>query len=357
MHGELLTQLQSLVKYCKRDDSQIRKWVNDYDEHWGIKVFELVQDPRPHSSPPMLHQQPFHPHNQNHPHHDKPYEPPHRRMSDARNGGPQHSFGHNQNDSRAPHFNQQHGATQSYPNNQIKRSASYSPPSPILYTPRQSQSSVTNGSSSRSSSCAASDSYNTNEGRATGSAASVGPRNDSTTGNHGKGREQSSSRWPHVGIEPPECGNPFGDSNPRYSGAAARVSGGKGDEGGELGGNNRRVNGSGVQESSIARNIQPSSEGIQSLPSLKASGLLDSWGSPWKTGLIETHSNGLQRAPHQVSSATPRRTTPPVPNLSLLTVSHPVQRLRARPDATDLRATSTLKAVPVGLPWLAKESR
>lgn len=345
------------MKYCKRDDSQIRRWANDYDEHWGIKVFELVQDPWPHPSPPLQHQQPFHPHNQQHSHgHDKPYEP-HRRMSDVRNPGPQHTFGHNQNDSRAPHFNQQHGTTQSYPNNQIKRSASYSPRSPILYTPGQSQSSITNGSSSRSSSCAASDSYSANEGRGTGSAASVGPRNDSTTGNHGKGREQSSSRWPHVGLEPPECGRPSGDPNARYSGAAAvgsRVSGGNGDEGGELGGNSRRGNGSGVQESSVPRNIQPSNE---SLPSLKASGLLDSWGSPWKTGLIETHPSGLQRPPHQVSSATPRRTTPPVPNLSLLTVSQPAQRMRPRPEPTDLRTTSALKAVPVGLPWLAKESR
>lgn len=359
----LILCLQSLVKYCKRDDSQLRKWVNDYDEHWGIKIFELVQDLRPHTSPSTHH--PPHSHNQLHlslSHgHDKPHETRHGRISDARIAGPQHTFGHNHNsttDSRPPPpLNQPLGASlQSFTtSNQLKRSGSRSPRSPNFYMHGQLQSALTSSSCSRGSSGNQSDSASdSGEGNGIRSAASVGQRNDS---NHGKGRDQSNSLW---SLDASRSGNSSGEPSSRYSGAAAvgsRLSGGNdGGEGGESVG--RRVNGSGMQESSVQRSVHPS-EGVQSLPSLKASGLLDSWGSPWKTGLIEGVNVGQQRTPNQVSSTSPRRTTPPVANLSMLTVSsvsHAVQS-RPHPEATHLRATSTLKAVPVGLPWLAKESR
>jgi len=99
---------------------------------------------------------------------------------------------------------------------------------------------------------------------------------------------------------------------------------------------------------------------VQSLPSLKASGLLDSWGSSWKSGSIEIQLNGTagspQHQPPQILSTSPRRTTPPglgVLNLPSVSQHHQVRPLK---EPTDLRS-STLQAVPVGLPWLAKESR
>jgi hypothetical protein len=320
----------------------------------------LVQDPRPPISPLV---QPHHlPHSHNHQHsslahgHNKPYEAPRRRMSDVRNTRPQHSFGYNQNTTTDSRPQQHVTGKQSYtdtPDNQFKRSASHSPRSPDLYTLAKSQSTITNGSSSRASSgnqsdSAASDTFSANEGHGSSSAASMGPRNDSMTGNHSKGRDQTSSRWSHGGAEASASGNTSGESSSRYSGTAVvgpRLLGGK--TGGE-GGDSRRVNGSG---SSIPRNVQSPSDGVRSLPSLKASGLLDSWGSPWKTGSVEVRPmGGLQRPPSHV---TPRRTSPPVANLSMLTVSQAVQS-RSHSEVTDLR---TLKAVPVGLPWLAKESR
>ena len=288
--------------------------------------------------------------------------------------GPQHGFGHNHIDSRQQLLNQQHGTvTQPYSgsnsDNQLKRSASQSPRSTT--SPGQSQDAITNGSLSRGSSGNQSDSivtdhFSADDGNVIGSAASVNSRTDSMTGNYGKGRDQSGSRWSHVGPEASVSGYISDEPSSRYSGTAGGgswLSGGKnGDDGGELQGSNRRVHGSGAQERSIQKNVQPSGDGVQSLPSLKASGLLDSWGSPWKTGLIEVHPNdvgGLQRPLNQVSSASPRRTTPPVANLSMLTVSSVSQGVSSKPhsEVNDLRATSTLKAVPVGLPWLAKEPR
>ena len=348
--------LQSLVKYCKRDDSQLRKWANDYDEHWGIKVFELVQDFRPHTSPSTQH--PPHSHSSLSHGHDNLHETRHRRISDARITGPQHNFGHNHNpttDSRPPPPPLNQPLAQSFntsnPNNHLKRSGSGSPQSPNFYLHGQPLSALTSSSCSRGSSGNQSDSASdSSEGNGIRSAASVGQRNDP---NHGKGRDQSNSLWSS------RSGNSSGEPSSRYSGPAAvgsRLSGGK--DGGEGESAGRRLNGSGMQENSVQRSVHPN-EGVQSLPSLKASGLLDSWGSPWKTGLIEGVNVGLQRTPNQVSSTSPRRTTPPVANLSMLTVSsvsHAVQS-RPHPEATHLRATSALKAVPVGLPWLAKESR
>ncbi|KAF5335977.1 hypothetical protein D9611_006287 [Ephemerocybe angulata] len=48
--------LWALIKYCKRDDQQIRAWCADYEESFGTRMVELVQDWRPHPSPPQRHQ-------------------------------------------------------------------------------------------------------------------------------------------------------------------------------------------------------------------------------------------------------------------------------------------------------------
>lgn len=44
-----------LIKYCKRDDAQIRAWCADYEDSFGTKMFDLVADWKPHPSPPQRH--------------------------------------------------------------------------------------------------------------------------------------------------------------------------------------------------------------------------------------------------------------------------------------------------------------
>ncbi|KAF8202552.1 fungal-specific transcription factor domain-containing protein [Pholiota molesta] len=105
--------LWSLIKYCKRDDPQIRKWASEYEDAYGTRVFEMVQDWRSQPSPPQLHQYPSHSHSHSQPlqsqqsqthhlpqqpshnsHHPSSYHTqhkhqlPHRRLSDVRTSGP-----------------------------------------------------------------------------------------------------------------------------------------------------------------------------------------------------------------------------------------------------------------------------
>ncbi|KAG6891197.1 hypothetical protein C0995_008449 [Termitomyces sp. Mi166 len=84
--------LWSLIKYCQRDDPQIRNWCSTYAEEWGTRIRELALERHqvyPSSSahgygasrlPPSQHKPQEQP-----PQHIQPLPPQHRRLSDVRN--------------------------------------------------------------------------------------------------------------------------------------------------------------------------------------------------------------------------------------------------------------------------------
>lgn len=83
------------------------------------------------------------------------------------------------------------------------------------------------------------------------------------------------------------------------------------------------------------------SDGPQSLPSLKASGLLDSWNNPRTTE--QKPSPGLQQR-------SPRRSPP-------ISVGAPTSTSSAGGAEPDIGRSVQSSGMPVGLPWLANESR
>ena len=90
----------------------------------------------------------------------------------------------------------------------------------------------------------------------------------------------------------------------------------------------------------------------QSLPSLKASGLLDSWNtgkdSPMTGTWAPAHSRGeSQRSPLRHQSPT-RRTPPPPPSMGMVPYCSPQESDSSR---------ASKNGMPVGMPWLANESR
>jgi hypothetical protein len=93
-------------------------------------------------------------------------------------------------------------------------------------------------------------------------------------------------------------------------------------------------------------------DGSQSLPSLKASGLLDSWNagkdSPMVTWAPVTLSRGeSQRSPLRRQSPT-RRSPPPPPSMGMAPYCMPQESDSSR---------ASKNGMPVGMPWLANESR
>jgi len=90
-------------------------------------------------------------------------------------------------------------------------------------------------------------------------------------------------------------------------------------------------------------------DGNQSLPSLKASGLLDSWGTASRDAQKQAPNGASQKQQH----ISPRRNTPPI-GMSLSVIAASQHALNA--DSTELRSSTTI-AMPVGLQWLANESR
>ncbi|KAF5383734.1 hypothetical protein D9615_003526 [Tricholomella constricta] len=48
--------LWSLIKYCHRDDAQLRAWCVDYEDSWGTRIYDLAMERYP--SPPVQHQYP-----------------------------------------------------------------------------------------------------------------------------------------------------------------------------------------------------------------------------------------------------------------------------------------------------------
>jgi hypothetical protein len=88
-------------------------------------------------------------------------------------------------------------------------------------------------------------------------------------------------------------------------------------------------------------------DGPQSLPSLKASGLLDSWNSAKDSSAAGTWTTGSHsRADNQLNRHSPPRRSSPSP----LPVSSSV------PYDSDCSRTAT-NGMPVGMSWLANESR
>ncbi|RDB23327.1 hypothetical protein Hypma_009120 [Hypsizygus marmoreus] len=249
--------LWSLVKYCKRDDAQIRAWCADYEDSWGTRMRELAlqdcaMDWQNHYPPsPQQQQQQQH------------YQHQHRRVSEVRNPPTAAS--------RPPSHQHDTSFTRRSP-------GSSSPTSQALRRPHEDirqQQHTSNHNRTHTSHINSLHSDRDREGRG-GHAGSSGMGQGLAGGNSHE-RDQE-----NVGV-----------------------------------GQQRSAGGS-------------SGDGPQSLPSLKSSGLLDSWGPSGGGGL---GSNGAQRP-------SPPRRSPPHSHSNA-------------PEA-DNRA---LVSMPVGLQWLANESR
>ncbi|KAH9479564.1 hypothetical protein JR316_0008159 [Psilocybe cubensis] len=385
--------LWSLIKYCKRDDAIVRKWAAEYEEEVGTKIFELVQDWRTQPSPPHQHQYPSHPHPhpqssqhvqkyQQQPHvQQNPYTQQHlhRRISDARHPGSNSQVvlkTTNSNVSRPPHH--QHSSdSSSYGNDVsstqiIKRSSSHSPP--LSYSlGRQSNagghmnrsSTVSTQYSSAGFSESLNNSSNTDRDvRGQSSANSSGlillhspvsgpnsnepsvPKQGIPEKYHGREVNVNHARWSHSNGE--TVGSADVGKQSAYSGGTKS----SGDPGGPPLPSSGTIAGGMVNSSAESgqRSFSSLGDGNQSLPSLKASGLLDSWGSSRTSEPHSQSSSGSSQKPHSITS--PRRTPPGSSTLSgLITSSH----ASLHSDA-DLRPHTKL-AMPVGLQWLANESR
>lgn len=171
-------------------------------------------------------------------------------------------------------------------------------------------------------------------------------RKPSVSGKYsGRDNNTNHSRWT---INSDSVGPADGVIQPGYSGSNAETDGlpsPDSSDGSPVTGNATASlkNGSTLGQ----RGFSSLGDGIQSLPSLKASGLLDSWGSR-TADLQNQNTGGASQKQHSVTS--PLRTTPPG-NLNL-----PPHHSSLHSDGPDLRAHTTL-AMPVGLQWLANESR
>lgn len=314
-----------------------------------------------------------------------------RRPSDSRNPGP---YGLALTNTR-PQLLPQHVVdampySTNKPINQLKRSASRSPPTTYGQNSRPPPSVSTNGINGRAIG------MNThangtivelpNASRGNGPISlsnGIGPSlthggtgNDSNRGSvvakYGNG-----SRW-NTGEVTASAAGPGTLYNENPSGYSGSVNGMMGDgpgsgtelgrgsaeSGGGSGGNAVGlgvVNGlAGNGSTSGSRNLPSLMDSSgHSLPSLKDSGLLDSWGSPRNGGALEAQKqspNGatLQQQQQGVTTS-PRRSSPSTgPNITLAlpSVQHHTIHSRVQPDSVDLR-----QAMPVGLPWLANESR
>ncbi|CAA7267424.1 unnamed protein product [Cyclocybe aegerita] len=396
------TALWSLVKYCKRDDAQIRKWAHEYEESWGTATFELVQDWRSHPSPPQQHQYP-HPHSQqpqqqqhshttSHGHPQQPHQVPHRRLSDP------------------PSYSGNGGAN--CVDHSVKRSPSHSPPIsyPLGRPPNSANSSSSNHNSNRplginphennalpdssngNGAGSSRDSGRTGQGQPSappGSGVGVGP----ALGHGGNGSQVSMSqsqpqgvlgkfagrdqanvtqhpRWPHLGAGGAAAGVNGGMSGPGVSGdvtvgvgvnSVSMGPGGGGNAGLSMNGSgsgSNSVGGGGSSNTAGQRNLSLLDGSLQ-LPSLKSSGLLDSWSlRNNQVANGAAHQQGQQQ--QQQNTTSPRRTTPPgggggslgVPSLA----QHRSLHHHGHSGSSDLRPSTTL-AMPVGLQWLANESQ
>jgi hypothetical protein len=166
------------------------------------------------------------------------------------------------------------------------------------------------------------------------------------------GHGERAPRWPHMGGgDAVAGGGGYGSTGGAGMAGEGKLLSGtpSGSGSGAVGG----VAGAGGGGSAGQRGLAGLGDGIQSLPSLKASGLLDSWGAASRAvgaggGASDaSQKQALNGTPQQ--HTTPRRTTSTSGNMHLTI-------LAASSDVAELRPATTL-SMPVGLQWLANESR
>ena len=379
------TSHQSLIKFCKRDDAQVRHWASVYEEAFGTKISELVQDWRSHSSPPEQHQHPSHSaqpqqtqqqqeqdqqlfHNP-HMHMHVQHQVTNRRLS---NTNSQFSIGLGSN-SRSP--NKPGEPSSSYVNgsanitsNNINLShKSASNVSPTSYPPGRPANSVNNRTtgmehlqSSNGFSDPSSTSNNNRDSRI--SLTTPGVVVGQMMGHSGHGndclnptllgkyvdKESSAqvvnplSRWPLLAGDSSGVAGGAGDSGMQQSGIGQAIAGGSGNGSG---------NGNGNGNVNAQRNLALG-DGAQSLPSLKDSGLLDSWGS--SRAAVDTPKQTSNSSP-QLQQSLPKTTTLGTSiSMALPSTSQHYTPVHNQ-DVPDLRPTTL--GMPVGMSWLANESR
>jgi hypothetical protein len=150
------------------------------------------------------------------------------------------------------------------------------------------------------------------------------------------------SRWPLLAGDSSGVGGGAGDSEMQQNGIGQVITGGSG-------------NGSGVN---AQRNLALG-DGPQSLPSLKDSGLLDSWGS--SRVAVDTPKQASNGSPQQQQSkqqqllTTLQKTTTLGSSISMALPSTAHFIPVHNQDVPDLRPTTL--GMPVGMSWLANESR
>ena len=390
-----LTSYQSLIKFCKRDDAQVRHWASVYEEAFGTKISELVQDWRSHPSPPEQHQYPSH-----------SAQPQQTQQTQQQQEQDQQLFRNHVHPHM--HMHVQHQLTNrrlSNTNSQI--SIGLGPNSRSSNKHAESSSSYTNGSanitsnnnlSHKSASNVTPTSYplgrpanpiNSSSNR------TMGMNPPSNNGFSDPSGTSNSNRDSRISLTAPgvvvgqmighsgnsnDCLNPTllgkyaeKESNtqavnplsrwPLLAGDSSGVGGGAGDSGmqqnGQVitGGSGNGSGGNGNGNANAQRNL---ADGAQSLPSLKDSGLLDSWGS--SRAAVDTPkqaSNGSpqQQQPKQQQSLTtlPKTTTLSSSiSMALPSTSQHYTSVHNQ-DVADLRPTTL--GMPVGMSWLANESR
>jgi len=167
----------------------------------------------------------------------------------------------------------------------------------------------------------------------------------------------SLSRWPLLANDSPGGVGGTGDLGMQQQNAF-------GGPGGQVivdvnrggGGGVAAANGNG-NNTNAQRNLALLGDGAQSLPSLKDSGLLDSWGSRAIVA-VDTQkqvSNGSpqqqQQKQQQSLTVLPRTTS----SISMALPSTPQHYTAHHQDVGDLRPTPTTLGMPVGMSWLANE--
>ncbi|EKM81839.1 hypothetical protein AGABI1DRAFT_118907 [Agaricus bisporus var. burnettii JB137-S8] len=277
--------LYSLIKYCKMDDPQVRAWNADYETAWGINMAQLAQEYRQQLSPSSQHQHPpsSHPPSKPQDQHQQPlhHHPSPRRPSDSRHPGQVHT-----------------GLQPSNVQGEVSMGGHRSPSN----SPRSYPS---------------------------------GGRVDETQLRTIVNRPKSS----------------FADRDVRQ-GMNSLTAGPAGSIGSSTGhsGNDDRGSYNERERESAPGSITGASEGVPdvatsfpngqrepslSLPSLKASGLLDSWSNPSRDVEPQFRQQTSQRKAS--SSASPPSST-------------------GVGNDSDVRSTTSL-GMPIGLPWLAHDSR
>jgi hypothetical protein len=164
------------------------------------------------------------------------------------------------------------------------------------------------------------------------------------------------SRWPPLTGDSSGVGGGAGDSGMQQNGIDSPAGGsGNGSGGGAVaaGNGNGNVN--------AQRNLALLGDGPQSLPSLKDSGLLDSWGS--SRAAVDTQKQASNGSPQQQQQQKQQQSLTALPKTTIgtsISMALPSTSQHYTPvhhqDAADLRPTTTL-GMPVGMSWLANESR